>query len=168
MLPKEATNSSSTGLFYVDNLYLQMVKYIFPVVCGAITLLACNVEYRSGDEKHAQAIKEELAIFIDTVKGITLCQAWIPGKEGEPIIYFYHGVGSEDTTMFQRQLIIAGEKVLKIICSDDDTPPVIGDTMRIPYMQIDYIDYQACKHSSYLGQGMTLYLGSTTGQNMIH
>ncbi len=144
------------------------MKYIFPVVIGAISLLACIEEFRGVHEKHAQVIKEELTIFIDTVKAITLCQAWIPGKEGEPDIYFIIGAETEDSSTEKRDLVIAGEKELKIYCPDGFTPPGTDDTIRIPYLLIDYIDYQSYKYVSYLGQGMTLYLSEALGQNMLH
>jgi hypothetical protein len=146
----------------------KIVKYIFPVVIGAITLLACIEEFRGVHEKHALVIKEELSLFIDTVKGITLCQAWIPGKEGEPIIYFINGIDGEETSAEKMDLIVAGEKELKIVCHNHYMPIQIDDTLRIPYRLIDYVEYQSCNHSHYVGQDITLFLSSPIGQHMIH
>lgn len=146
----------------------EIVKYLFPVIFGTLSLLSCTEEFRGTNDKHTQAIKEELSLFIDTVKGITTCQVWIPGKEGEPIIYFIVEVENEAPSIGKKSLVFAGEKALKIICLNDFIPPKIDDTVRIPYRLIDYIEYQTSNVNRYLGQEMTLYLSGPTGQNINH
>jgi len=144
------------------------VKYIIPLIFGTITLLSCIEEFRGINDKHAQLIKEELSIFIDTVQGITLCQAWIPGKEGEPVIYFINNPEAVDSSVPQENLIFTGENLLKIVCPSGFTPSVIDDTIRISYKLIDYIEYQTCRNNNKPGQCVTLYLSGPLGQVTFH
>lgn len=145
-----------------------MLRYLIPVVFGSITLFTCNTGYREIREKHALVIKKELSEYMDTVQDFTRCLVWIPGKEGEPDIYLLHCSDAGDPSSEKRDLIVAGEKELKVICFDDLIRPEIDDTVRIPYTVIDYIEYQSRNYSDDPGQGITLYLSSHIGPDLMH
>lgn len=140
----------------------KIVKYLLLVIVVFLFILPKKVESEFVANEHTQEIRGELTNFLDTVKAITMCQIWIPGIEGEPYVYFNED-GYESFSSSKLNSVIAGENELKIIFFNTDFPFPNEMSFAIPYILIDYVEYQPCNSVDYIGNDVTIYLSKPPG-----
>lgn len=139
------------------------MKYLhLLIICFPFTLHN-EVESEIVNRELEYVIREELSTFLDTVKAVTMCQVWIPGREGEPYVYFIKDE-FEYTIQSKLDSVIAGENVLKINSFTNNVLFTNEATLIIPYILIDYIEFQPYGSNEYIGSDITLYLSGLPGQ----